>query len=54
MACEPKGWLVGFPVRAHAWVTGQVPRGDVWEATNGTLMFLFLSPSLPLSLKVNK
>ena len=38
-------WLVWFPVRAHAWVVGQVPgwgraRGNQW-------MFLSLSFSLP-------
>ena len=40
--------LVRFPVRAHAWVVGQVPsRGRV--RGNHTLMFLFpLPPSLPL------
>ena len=40
-----KGSLVRFPVRAHAWVSGQVPsRGHV--RGNHTWMFfsLFLSP----------
>ena len=47
-----KGWLVRFPVRAHAWVAGQVPsRGRA--RGNHTLMFLSLSPSLPLSLKIS-
>ena len=42
-----------FPVRACAWVAGQVPsRGRTRD--NHTLMFLSLSPSLPLSLKINK
>ena len=37
----------------HAWVTGQVPsRGRA--RGNHTLMFLSLSPSLPLSLKISK
>ena len=46
-----KGSPVQFPVRAHAWVAGQVPsRGNM--RGNHTLMFLFLSFSLPLSLKI--
>ena len=44
-----KGSLVRFPVRAHAWVAGQVPsRGRM--RGNQTLMIL----SLSLSLKINK
>ena len=51
--------LVHFPVRAHAWVAGQVPRwGSVWEATNRcfsqTFMFLSLSFSVPSPLSKNK
>ena len=43
---RPKGSLVRFPVRAHAWVAGQVPsRGRA--RGNHTLMFLSLSFSLP-------
>ena len=43
---QTKGLLVRFPVRAHAWVAGQVPsRGHV--RGNHTLMFLSLSFSLP-------
>ena len=45
-----KGSLVQFPVKAHAWVAGQVPsRGHV--KGNHTMMFLPLSFSLlsPLS-----
>ena len=47
---QTKGSPVRFPVRAHAWVAGQVPsRGRV--RGNHTLMFL----SLPFpSLKINK
>ena len=47
-----KGSSVRFPVRAHAWVSGQVPS---WghERGNHTLMFLSLSPFLPLCLKIN-
>ena len=43
---------VRFPVRAHAWVAGQVPSGGC-VGGNYTMMFfsLSLSPSLPLSLK---
>ena len=47
-----KGSLVGFPVRAHAWVVGQVPNRG--QRGNHTLVFPSLSPSLPLSLKINK
>ena len=48
-----KGSLVRFPIRAHAWVADQVPsRGRM--RGNHTLMILSLSPSLPLSLKINK
>ena len=49
-----KGSLVQFPVRAHAWVAGQVPSG--WHARgNHTLVFLSLSPlSLHLSKKKKK
>ena len=40
-------------VRAHPWVAGQVPsRGRA--RGKRILMFLSLSPSLPLSLKINK
>ena len=45
--------MVGFPVRAHAWVVGQVSsRGRM--IGNHTLVFPSFSPSLPLSLKINK
>ena len=46
-ALGTKDSLVGFPVRVHAWVVGQVPsRGRV--RANQTLIFLpSLSPSLP-------
>ena len=49
-----KGLPVRFPVRAHAWVAGQVPsRGRARSTTHG-----YFSPSLyyslPLSLKINK
>ena len=37
---------VQFPVRAHAWVAGQVP-GRGCGRGNHTLMFLSISPSLP-------
>ena len=47
------GSLVRFPIRAHAWVSGWVPsRGRM--RGNHTLMFLSLSPSLLLCLKINK
>ena len=48
-----KGSLVQFPVRAHAWIVGQVPsRGCVRD--NHTLIFLSLSFSFPSSLSKNK
>ena len=41
-----KGLLVRFPVRALAWVVGQVPsRGR--SSGSHTLMFLSLPPSFP-------
>ena len=44
-----------FPVRAHAWVAGQVsPVGSAQEATTYGCFSLYLSPSLPFSLKINK
>ena len=45
-----------FLVRAHARVLGLIPSGDVEEAeaTDRSLMFLSLSPSLLLSIKINK
>ena len=42
-ACEPKGFP--FPVRAHAWVVGQVPSRGCARG-NHTYMFLSLSFSL--------
>ena len=50
---QTKGLLVGFPVRAHAWVVGQVPSGGHVRG-NHTLMFLSLSFSLPNPLYKNK
>ena len=38
---QTKGSQVWFPVRAHAWVAGQVPRREHAKG-NHTLMFLFL------------
>ena len=50
---QTKGFLVQFPVRAHAWVGGQVPgRGRARD--NHTDISLPLSPLLPLCLKINK
>ena len=48
-----KGSLVWFPVRAHAWVAGQVPRRG-WVRGNHIDVSLPFSPSLPLSLKISK
>ena len=47
MGLWTKGSLVPFPVGAGAWVAGQVPSGGCSRG-NHTLMFLSLSPSLPL------
>ena len=44
---------VQFPVRAHAWVVGQVPSGGQVRG-NHTLIFLSLSFSLPSPLSKNK
>ena len=41
-----KGSPVQFPVRAHAWVAGQVPNGGHVRG-NHTLMFLSLIPPFP-------
>ena len=43
---QTKGSLVQFPVRAHAWVVGQVPSGGHVRG-NHTLMFLSPPYSLP-------
>ena len=40
-----KGSLIWFPVRAHAWVAGQVPDGGL-ARSNHTLMFLSLPSPL--------
>ena len=55
-----KGLQVRFPVRSHAWVVGQVPSWGCMRVNR--LMYLShidvsllsLSPSPPLSLKINK
>ena len=54
VSLQTKGSPVQMPVRAPAWVAGQVPsRGHTRD--NHTLMFLSLSPSLPSCLsKINK
>ena len=48
-----KRLLVQFPVRAHAWVVGQVP-GKGRVRGNHTLVFLSLSFLLPALLSKNK
>ena len=53
MGLQTKGLPVQFPVRAHAWVAGQVPSGG-HAAGNHTLMFLSLSFSHPSPLYKNK
>ena len=50
---QTKGSLDRFLAKAHAWVVGQVPSRR-HDRGNHTLMFLSLSPSLSLSLKINK
>ena len=50
---QTKGSWVWFPVRAHAWVVGQVPSGGHVRG-NYTLMFLSLSSSLLPPLSKNK
>ena len=50
---QTKGLLVPFPVRAHAWVMGQVPSGRHVRG-NYTLMFLSLAFSFPSPLSKNK
>ena len=49
---QSKGSLVWFSVRAHAWVSGQVPSAGAHERQPH--IDVFLSPSLPLSVKINK
>ena len=48
-----KGSLVRFPVRAHAFIPGQVPIRGCTRG-NHTWMFLSLSLSFPYSLSKNK
>ena len=51
---QTKVSLDRLPVRAHAWVVSQVPSWGAHERqphTDGSLLY---SPSLPLSLKINK
>ena len=43
---QTKGSPVQFPVRAHAWVVGQVPSKGRARGTH-TLIFPSLSPSFP-------
>ena len=49
---QAEGLSVRFPVRAHAWVVGQVPSAGSAKG-NHTLMFLSLSFSLPFPLSKN-
>ena len=50
---QTKGSPVQLPVRAHAWVTGQVSNKEHMRG-NRTLMFLSLSFSLPTLSKIIK
>ena len=45
-----RGSPMPYPVRAHAWVAGQVPSGGHVRGSH-TLMFVSLSPTPPPSLK---
>ena len=49
---QTKRSLVWFPVRAHAWVAGQVPSWGSARTTDRCFS-PSISPSLPLSLKIN-
>ena len=57
---QSKRLLVQFLVRVHAWVAGSVPSRDLYErkpidvSLSHRCFSPFLSPSLPLSLKINK
>ena len=53
---QTKGLLVQFPVRAHAWIAGQVSGGRVYERQPHIDVSLSpsLPPSLPIRLKINK
>ena len=49
---QTERWRIRFLVRAHVWVAGHIPR---WEPDRGNgKMFLSLSFSFPLPLKINK
>ena len=50
-----KGSPVRFPVRAHAWVAGQVPSewGEARERQQHTHVSFPLSPFLPLCVKIS-
>ena len=50
---QTKELPVQFPVRAHAWVAGQVLSGGCMRG-NHTVIFLSVSSSFPLSLEMNK
>ena len=50
---QTKGLQVRFPVKVHAWVSGQVLSSGCVKGSH-TLMFLSLSVSLPSSLSKNK
>ena len=49
-----KGSLVRFPVKAHASVANQVPSRGCMRGKHTWCFSPFFSPSLPLSLKINK
>ena len=46
-----KGSPVQFPVRAHAWVGGQVPSGGYVRGNHTSIFSPSLTPSLPLGSK---
>ena len=51
---QTKGSPVRFPIKAHAWVSGQFPVGGMQEVTTYRCFSPTQSPSLPLSLKINR
>ena len=56
-SCKHRGSLVQFPVRAHARVAGQAPGRGCARGTQSIFLShinVFISPSFPLSLKINK
>ena len=51
---QTKGLPVQFPLRAHAWVVGQVPSTGRVRGNHTLIVLSSFSPSLPLSLKMSE